>query len=205
MKPGDEAYEALCATLREEAQEQVERIGSALLEIEQGVDQQRLSELLEQSFREAHNLKGAAGSLGFGLTSALAHAIESVLGRLRQMDPQASLEAFDILHQGLSVVETALAAGPEATTDRVVTSIIERLQMFQSRPRPSTPTASPGRGTRRMDVEERESELAARVTELPAPTTVGALRDVLQNAIPLAIIAVVTLSAAAWLFRRRLE
>jgi len=170
MKPGDDAYEALCATLREEAAEQVERIGAALLEIEQGVDAERLSELLDQSFREAHNLKGAAGSLGFGLASSLAHAIESVLGQLRQMDADASLEAFDVLHQGLSVVEVALVAGPEALTDPAVSPIIDRLQNYRPAPRTPAPTATPGRGPHQVVSVDRAPALAHRATEPPEPT-----------------------------------
>ena len=53
MKPGDEAYQALCGTLREEAKEQVERIGAALLEIERGADVRRTRALLEEAFRQA--------------------------------------------------------------------------------------------------------------------------------------------------------
>jgi len=133
MKPGDQAYEALCATLREEAAEQVERIGSALLKIEQGVDAPTLTELLEQSFREAHNLKGAAGSLGFSLASQLAHAIESVLGQLKTQGASAGTAAFDILHRALSLVDPALSAGPDVHSDPAVTPIIEQLEAFRLR------------------------------------------------------------------------
>ena len=141
MKPGDQAYEALCATLREEASEQIERIGSALLKIEQGVEEAELGELLEQSFREAHNLKGAAGSLGFSLASQLAHAIESVLGQLKSRGGSSGTAAFDVLHRALTMVDQALSVGPEVESDPAVTPIIEQLEAFrvQSQRPPENP------------------------------------------------------------------
>jgi two-component system chemotaxis sensor kinase CheA len=167
MIPDDEAYQALCVTLREEAAEQVERIGAALLEIERGVGDERLVTLLEQSFREAHNLKGAAGSLGFSLTSSLAHAIESVLGKLRKVDPRNSLEAFDLLHQGLSVVDRALALGPQVSADPTVTPLIEKLERYQlASPAPPRPTADP-KATRTLEGQDHEQPLEDRETEPP--------------------------------------
>lgn len=139
MKLGDDAFEALCSTLREEAAEQVERIGASLLEIEQGVEADRLAALLDQSFREAHNLKGAAGSLGFGLASKLAHAVESVLSKLRKADLHACLQEFDSLHQGLSLVDRALAVGPGAETDPAVDRIIAQLEACEVAATPEEP------------------------------------------------------------------
>ena len=79
MTPDDDDFSALCATLREEAGEQVDRIGAVLVEIEADRGGTRARALLDEAFRQAPNLKGAAGSLGFPLPARLAHALESAL------------------------------------------------------------------------------------------------------------------------------
>lgn len=127
MKPGDAVYEELCQTLRQEASEQVERIGAALLELEQGPTGQEREALVQEAFRQAHNLKGAASSLGFTLTARLAHAIESLLDDLRDASRDAADPLLDAVHQGLAAVNDAIEADPEAKSDPRVTPVIEEL------------------------------------------------------------------------------
>ena len=143
MDENDAAYAALCDTLRIEAGEQTERIGLALLELEAGAGAAPSRQVVDGAFRDAHNLKGAAASLGFTLTARLAHALESALELLRSPTapsapsapnaPDASRDVelpFDALHQGLSAIPASLA-DPGATSSPVVDRAIEALDAAQ--------------------------------------------------------------------------
>lgn len=143
MSADDEAFQLLCATLREEAGEQVERIGAVLLEVERGADGTRGRALLEEAFRQAHNLKGAAGSLGFTLTARLAHALETALGEIRGMPPSRARTLFDLLHQGLTLVPKTLDADPAADPPLEITRVINQLVTTSASLRPARPSAVP--------------------------------------------------------------
>lgn len=124
MPLDDAAFEALCETLRNEAMEQIERIGTALLLIERGAEGSAKDQLIDEAFRQAHNLKGAAASLGFVQTARLAHAIESVLAHLRADDDARTPEVFDTLNAALSTVPHALRVDPSEIADDVVSEAI---------------------------------------------------------------------------------
>jgi two-component system chemotaxis sensor kinase CheA len=143
MALDDAAFEALCETLRNEAFEQVERIGTALLLIERGAEGAAREQLLEEAFRQAHNLKGAASSLGFGHTARLAHAVESVLASLRNIDPDRSPEVFDTLNAGLSTVHHALRIDPSPEHDPVISEAIEALEAILVKPAGMAPLPAP--------------------------------------------------------------
>lgn len=128
MPLDDAAFEALCETLRNEATEQIERIGTALLLIERGAEGSAKDQLVDEAFRQAHNLKGAAASLGFTQTARLAHAIESVLASLRADDDARTPEVFDTVNAALSTVPHALRIDPSDTPDAVVTEAIHALE-----------------------------------------------------------------------------
>lgn len=127
MPLDDAAFESLCETLRNEATEQIERIGTALLLIERGAEGSARDQLIDEAFRQAHNLKGAAASLGFAQTARLAHAIESVLATLRGDDDARTPEVFDTLNAALSTVPHALRVDPIEAPDPVITEAIQAL------------------------------------------------------------------------------
>ncbi|MDC0745249.1 response regulator [Polyangium mundeleinium] len=145
MALDDAAFEALCETLRNEAVEQVERIGTALLLVERGAEGSAREQLIDEAFRQAHNMKGAASSLGFAHTARLAHAIESVLASLRAMDHERAPEVFDTLNAGLSTVHHALRVDPNPEPDLVILEAIEGLEavLLASKPSHALPLPAP--------------------------------------------------------------
>ena len=66
---------------REEANERLERIERNLLAMEAGSAH---SEVLEELFRDAHSIKGAAGMVGWDEAAAIAHAMEDRLAECRE-------------------------------------------------------------------------------------------------------------------------
>jgi len=77
-----------------DSQEQIEKLGAGLLQLEkEGGNVGLINDL----FRSAHSLKGASGTMGFTPIVALTHAAEDLLDNLRQGKMDVSLEMIDIL------------------------------------------------------------------------------------------------------------
>jgi two-component system chemotaxis sensor kinase CheA len=77
-----------------EAKEHVERIELGLLAMEKG---QYDGDLVNSIFRSAHNIKGTAGFFGFQKIVELSHAMENVLGKIRNEDATFTLHIIDVL------------------------------------------------------------------------------------------------------------
>jgi len=86
-----------------DSSEQIERLGSGLLQLEKEGGN---IGLINDLFRSAHSLKGASGTMGFTPIVAMTHAAEDLLDRLRQGKIEVSLEMIDIL---LSVTDRVKA------------------------------------------------------------------------------------------------
>ncbi|MHB1595430.1 MAG: Hpt domain-containing protein, partial [Streptosporangiaceae bacterium] len=77
MSGPDDEIEVL---FRDEAKDRIDRIDAGLLAVEAGAAG---AAVVDELFREAHTIKGAAGLLGLTDASALAHAMEDVLAAVR--------------------------------------------------------------------------------------------------------------------------
>jgi two-component system chemotaxis sensor kinase CheA len=71
----------LSQAFRDEAFGRLDQMDAALLGIESG---RAGAQTLDELFRHAHTIKGAAGMLGFDDIRVLAHAVEDVLATVRQ-------------------------------------------------------------------------------------------------------------------------
>ncbi|MGC7870278.1 chemotaxis protein CheA [Desulfosporosinus sp. SYSU MS00001] len=77
-----------------DSQEQIERLGAGLLQLEKEGGN---IGLINDLFRSAHSLKGASGTMGFTPIVEITHAAEDLLDRLRQGKIDVSLEMIDVL------------------------------------------------------------------------------------------------------------
>ena len=89
-----------------DSQEQIERLGAGLLQLEKEGGN---IGLINDLFRSAHSLKGASGTMGFTPIVAMTHAAEDLLDRLRQGKIEVSLEMIDILLAVTDRVKAMLA------------------------------------------------------------------------------------------------
>jgi len=94
----------LMGTFFEETFESIELLERGLLALEGGADAATINDI----FRAAHSIKGAAGTFGFGAVTELAHDMETLLDAIRAgaIEPDAGitaslLEAVDVLRQVL--------------------------------------------------------------------------------------------------------
>lgn len=89
-----------------DSQEQVEKLGSGLLQLER--DGENIS-LVNDLFRSAHSLKGASGTMGFTPIVELTHAAEDLLDKLRQGKMLVTNEIIDVLLAVTDKVKMMLA------------------------------------------------------------------------------------------------
>jgi two-component system, chemotaxis family, sensor kinase CheA len=135
MKPAEVNVEAIAQSFLVESEEALDRMETALVVLEGRPSD---SEAVNDIFRHAHTIKGNAASLGFSAVTALAHALEDLLERLRagslgvscglvttllkavdalrQMIPAAVAGNDELLPGQQSLLETLRAAAPTSVT-----------------------------------------------------------------------------------------
>ncbi|MCK9520076.1 MAG: Hpt domain-containing protein, partial [Dehalococcoidia bacterium] len=84
----------------EEAEEQLELLDTALVQLEGEPEQ----DLVQQIFRAAHTLKGSSATIGHRKMASLTHAMETVLDAVRQERIQPNTEIVDALLGGLDTL-----------------------------------------------------------------------------------------------------
>lgn len=89
-----------------DSQEQIEKLGAGLLQLEKEGGN---IGLINDLFRSAHSLNGASGTMGFTPIVALTHAAEDLLDHLRQGKMDVSLEMIDVLLAVTDRVKAMLA------------------------------------------------------------------------------------------------
>jgi len=88
---------SLLATFMIEAEEHLKAICDGLLQLEKKPEE--ASPALEQIFREAHSLKGAARSVNHNTVQSLCQSLENVLGAWKQGKIKTTEQFFDVLYQ----------------------------------------------------------------------------------------------------------
>lgn len=119
----------LLTTFIQEAREYLENINQGLLYLEENPADEKM---LDEIFRVAHTLKGSAGITGLTEVQKLTHALEDVLGALRDGQIIYDSELADVLLNGFDGVKElveAAAGGQAPTTDyrQLITMIEEYL------------------------------------------------------------------------------
>src|SRR5512133_1577863 len=137
MSVSEEIRQKLLPRFRETTADRVEKISSALLELERGT---AAGDLLQELARELHTLKGEARMMGFVGISTVVHAAEDLLKALAQGSPgerlQALLEACDAI---VPMLDAPVDGGDAAA--RLTASI--RAMIGAEAPAPSIPSPSP--------------------------------------------------------------
>lgn len=148
----------LVAMFRSEAKDHLAALNRDLLAVERGPADGDRQRLLEEIFRGAHSLKGAARTVGFSQIENIAHHLESVFGAARRGQLALSPGVCDVLYEGLDAIEAILAGSPAAHEVPIEPGdLIERLEIVRQgdeslgsrqssvarpRPRPESPLVS---------------------------------------------------------------
>lgn len=138
----------LINSFKAEQKEHVQKINQGLLELEKKPAQQEHQHLLEEIFREAHSLKGAARAVGMTTIESVGHSLEELLLKAKEGRIDFSAELFDLLFKSLDAVELLmerLEAGQSATPAKVLALMAQLEETVEAANRQTglRPTALP--------------------------------------------------------------
>ncbi len=103
-----EIRKQLIESFKTEQSEHVQKINEGLLALEKNPKGGERQTLLDEIFREAHSLKGAARAVGITTIESLGHALEGLLLSAKEGHLAFSPELFDLLYQALDAVELVM-------------------------------------------------------------------------------------------------
>jgi two-component system chemotaxis sensor kinase CheA len=120
----------LINSFRTEQSEHVQKINESLLVLEKNPSGEDRQALLDEIFREAHSLKGAARSVGMTVIESLGHGLEDILFQAKEGCLDFSPELFDLLYQALDAVELLVerVEAGDSTPPAKVLTLLARLE-----------------------------------------------------------------------------
>ncbi|MBF0317040.1 MAG: hybrid sensor histidine kinase/response regulator [Nitrospirae bacterium] len=111
----DEFLKKLLATYIVEAREHISGIASGLLALEKLPERTQQLPIIEKVYREAHSLKGAAGSVNLEDTVAVCQCLESLFAALKRGEVTLHPGLFDLLFDASDLInELALNTQPDS-------------------------------------------------------------------------------------------
>ena len=160
----DELLQRLLVIFKVEAHEHVDAIASGLVELEKATADEARA-LLDQTFRAAHSLKGAARAVNVTEVEALCQALESVFAALKSDKIASTPELFDLLHQVVDGLGALLALTPSSSGKLNVEILIRSLEAsLTASPvalnKPALALIDPPRPIAPVAVEEKEKRPA---------------------------------------------
>lgn len=151
----DNIMRQLRATFKVEADEHIQAMNHALLALETGVAQEERNKLLEEIFREAHSLKGAAGAADLDQVEATAHHLESVFFATKNGEVELSPDLCDVLYDAIDsiaiIIQASLSDTPHGVNIPELHARLEGAKEGKVIPA-SAPQPSPGEPE--MEAEE---------------------------------------------------
>jgi two-component system chemotaxis sensor kinase CheA len=127
--------EQLISSFRAELTEHIQTMTDGLLALEQGrVAGGQHQSMLEDVFRAAHSLKGAARAVGITAIEQLAHALEDLLDAMRRDAIDLTPELFTACYQALDAIQAVQAAYESGETTPPVQALqaLADLEPFRS-------------------------------------------------------------------------
>ena len=139
----DELQEIL-SIYKAETEEHLQKLNEGLLRLEKTP---RRTETLEEIFREAHSLKGAARMIGFEAVEKIAHGLEDLFSLARKGELDFGRQVFDVIFAALDAISKLTAGWLEnpGAPSPPVDDLLERIRAVRT----STPGAPGRRGFRR--------------------------------------------------------
>jgi len=126
----DELQEIL-SIYKAETEEHLQKLNEGLLRLEK---EPRRTETLEEIFREAHSLKGAARMIGFEAVEKIAHGLEDLFSLARKGELNFERQVFDVIFATLDHISrftTAWLENPGAPSPPV-DDLLERLRAVRT-------------------------------------------------------------------------
>lgn len=125
-----ELLKRLRQAFQEESAERLNIITTRLVDLE-NADGKNRQDVLEDIYREAHSLKGAARAVNLLDIENVCQAVESVFGALKTNKIDLDTALFDIFHKTIEIIENLLAH-PDQEADPETDRFIEQLSAIKS-------------------------------------------------------------------------
>ncbi|MCX7860402.1 MAG: hybrid sensor histidine kinase/response regulator [Chloroflexus sp.] len=129
------------AQFRDETADNLRTLSDALLAIEGQTDESMRRSELDRAFRAVHTIKGSARMLGFDPIAQVAHALEHVLGEIRQGQRALDRPLADLLLRGGDLIGQLVAGIPHIPAT-MLDAVPELLQALGAAS-PPPPVAAP--------------------------------------------------------------
>ena len=167
----DDLQRQLLKTFQVEAQEHLQKLNESLLQLERQPDEAVRQTLLQEVFRAAHSLKGAARAVSLTDIETLAHVMESVLQQARDAKLELTPDMCDRLYDALDAIQQIL--GGESVNVEPIRANLAALVSDGPAPPPAAPkdelptdsSLLPGEETIRVAVSKLD-DLMAQAGEL---------------------------------------
>jgi two-component system chemotaxis sensor kinase CheA len=148
FKLDDDILRQLRATFKAEADEHIQAMNRALLALEKGPDDEERVTLLEEIFREAHSLKGAAGAADLDDVESTAHRLESAFFAAKNGEIALTPDLCDLLYDAIdavaAMVETCAGESPHGVDLARLHARLDAAQGGKLPEEPPEPRIEPG-------------------------------------------------------------
>lgn len=122
----DDFLKKLLETFRVEADEHLKVMSAGLLELEKMPADQRRAEIVEQIFREAHSLKGAARAVNMTEIEAVCQSMESVFAALKSGQAAVSPPLCSLMQEAVDAAGALLAASAAPGAEKPAVAALTR-------------------------------------------------------------------------------
>jgi two-component system, chemotaxis family, sensor kinase CheA len=140
----EEFIKRLRATFQVEAEEHLQAIATGLLVIEKAHSSAERQTAIENIYREAHSLKGAARAVDLADIESICQAMETVFAQWKRQPAAPSVEGFDILHKSVDAIRNlldgTLASAPSQGRSRLLGQLAQLASDRPGTPIPLAPT-----------------------------------------------------------------
>jgi two-component system chemotaxis sensor kinase CheA len=169
-KSSDQQWQELLELFQVEAAEHLGTMNRLLVQLETQSDISSQKATLQELFRAAHSLKGAARTVDLGAVEQVAHAIENVFDAVRNQSLELTPDVADVLYDGLDSIGLLLKNDTEKLQlENVLESlrivIPERTQESSSKSEQKTQTGDFDRITRKTIIAPQIIETTPPFTE----------------------------------------
>jgi two-component system chemotaxis sensor kinase CheA len=130
MGLSEKIRQQLIESFKTEQGEHIQKITQGLLALEKNPADKERQALLDEVFREAHSLKGAARAVGMTTIESIGHALEDLLLGAREGHLILTPELVDLLYQALDAVESVIER-VETGDSTPPTSVLTLLAEFE--------------------------------------------------------------------------
>jgi two-component system chemotaxis sensor kinase CheA len=126
-----------------EAQEQLQAITAGLLTLEQNPAAERRQELVEDTFREAHSLKGAARAVGRTDIESLCQEMETIFAAWKERATVITPDQFNVLNCSVNLVGRLIALEATAQSPEDIAAIEALLAELRGQPSSGASSVEP--------------------------------------------------------------